>query len=169
MCSFGTKGELEGVLSEDLMEKIIDELEKAQGGGKAAFSIYQSIIMTCFHRMLCYSVSMLSYMICCITLYCPLLPSLDLDLGADLCRLCYVCVLAMELMSSLTAEAALAQSRLNLQAVGSNRQVGDTHRHAIPIEGGGVGQGGLCGKLLALICRADPSVCMSVSVLAMSL
>jgi hypothetical protein len=32
---FGTKGELEGVLSEDLMEKIIDELEKAQGGGKA--------------------------------------------------------------------------------------------------------------------------------------
>lgn len=34
VCRFGTKGELEGVLSEELMEKMIDELEKAQGGGE---------------------------------------------------------------------------------------------------------------------------------------
>lgn len=30
----------------------------------------------------------------------------------------------MELMSALTAETAMAQSRLNFQAVGSNKQVG---------------------------------------------
>lgn len=33
---FGAKGELEGVLSADLMERLMDELEKAQGTGGPA-------------------------------------------------------------------------------------------------------------------------------------